>query len=576
MKLFENGTSCWTIVLPEDAPKLARVAAEEIQSVVEAASGVRLPIAAKAMPPFIKLGDDAPELSGGPFDEDYVIDVAEDRVVISGSGMRGMLYGAYDFLEEQLGARFFTTDTTYVPRRDSLALRPGRRYGRPDIAIRRMPFKSAEGMRFGGRLRFNELSGDPALNDNPEYGRGDYRFAIGHSIPAMVPDVLFIAHPEYFPMIDGARRHGPHHQRCLTNPAVLELTVEAVRRQLRENPMQRTIAVGQADTYPGRPNNCTCPACRAIDEAEGSPMGSLLRFVNAVAERIEPEFPHVMINTLAYRYTRKPPRLTRPRRNVMIVLCSIECCFSHPLDVGCGADYMEGPAGHVGNEAFTRDIEGWAAICNHLMIWDYVTNFAHYVAPHPNLSCLGPNVRFFKAHNAYGVYPEGAHDCRGAELDELKTYMLSRLLWQCNRDEKVDRDEFLIGKLGVAAASVMRAIDLMEKHMKDENIHMSTYHTPDERTFPKELVDELDALFDRAEITASNETAKAYVQRLRMSLRYVKLCLYAPKGENERRRAAETFLSDMARLGIDKLMEGGSMEKSKGRLYEMMGLSFKV
>ena len=48
-----------------------------------------------------------------------------------------------------------------------------------------------------------------------------------------------------------------------------------------------------------------------------------------VAEAIEKDSPNVRIDTLAYQYTRKPPRTIRPRANVIIRLCSIECCFRH-------------------------------------------------------------------------------------------------------------------------------------------------------------------------------------------------------------------------------------------------------
>ena len=572
MKLFENDKSLWKIVARPGLPKLAYKAAEEIQVAVREVGGAELPIAETGAEPAIYLEDHAEGLSGGRFDEDFVIEVSENRVVIAGSGLRGVLYGTYEFLEKWLGVRYLTGDTAVFPRRDALELKCGKVYNKPDIALRRMPFKSAEGLPLGGRLRFNQLSRDPGLAEYPEYGRGDYPYSIGHSIHMFVPDALFETHPEYFPMIGGERRHGEHHQRCLTNPDVLNMTIGAVKKQLRENPLQTTIAVGQADTYPDKPNNCACPACRAIDEEEGTPMGSLLRFVNAVAEAIEPEFPEVKINTLAYRYTRKPPKITKPRDNVMIVLCSIECCFSHPIDSGCGANYIDGPIGTVSNDQFVEDINGWAAISKNLMIWDYVTNFLHYLAPHPNLSCIGPNIRFFRAHNAYGVYPEGAHDCRGAEMDELRSYMLGRLLWDCGTDEKVDRDEFLIGKIGMAAASVARAIELIEEHVEKENIHMSTYHEPDGRTFPRELVDRLDGLFDRAEAVAPDETAKEYVQRLRMSLRYVKLCLYTEGTEDERRRTGEEFIEDMGRLGIDKLMEGGDMERSKERVWKLLKL----
>ena len=572
MKLFENGESRFSVVCGKDLPRLAHAAAEEIQWAVKEIGGAELPIVEENDGSSIRLTDRGEGILGGQFDEDYRIDVTQDDVVIAGSGERGILYGAYAFLERWLGVRYLTADTTLTPRRDSIELRPGTVYEKPDIAIRRMPFKCATGKRIGGRLRFNQLSGDPALIDQPEYGRGDYPAILGHSIPAFVPDELFEAHPEYFPLIDGGRRHGPHHQRCLTNPDVLRLSIEAVKKYLRENPMQTTIAVGQADTYPDKPNNCTCPACRAIDEAEGTPMGSLMRFVNQVAEAIEGEFPQVMVNTLAYRYTRKPPKTIKPRDNVMVVLCSIECCFSHPIGEGCGAEYADGPIGTVSNKAFVEDIEGWAAISKNLMIWDYVTNFLHYLAPHPNLHCVGPNVRFFKEHNAYGIYPEGAHDCRGAEMDEARTYVLSKLLWDCETDEEVDLWEFMIGKIGPAAASVMRGVELLKEHVEKENIHMSTYHEPDERTFPKELVDRLDELYDRAEAVAPDEKAKEYVERLRMPLRYVKICLYTEGTDGQRREIGEKYLQDMDRLGVDTLMEGGNMARSRERIYRLLKL----
>jgi hypothetical protein len=44
-----------------------------------------------------------------------------------------------------------------------------------------------------------------------------------------------------------------------------------------------------------------CDKCRAIDEKEGSPSGSIITFVNKVAD----EFPNHMISTLAYEYGRR-------------------------------------------------------------------------------------------------------------------------------------------------------------------------------------------------------------------------------------------------------------------------------
>ena len=57
----------------------------------------------------------------------------------------------------------------------------------------------------------------------------------------------------------------------------------------------------------------------------------MIRFVNQVAEQVERTHPGIRIHTFAYLYCRRPPKLTRPRDNVIVRLCSIECCFSHPI-----------------------------------------------------------------------------------------------------------------------------------------------------------------------------------------------------------------------------------------------------
>jgi hypothetical protein len=167
----------------------------------------------------------------------------------------------------------------------------------------------------------------------------------------------------------------------------------------------------------------------------------MLRFVNAVAADIEPEFPNVAISTLAYQYTRKPPALTKPRHNVIVQLCSIECSFCKPL-----ADER--------NKAFGDDIIGWSKISNRLYIWDYTTNFRHHIMPHPNLRVLGPNVKFFADHNVKGIFEQGAYTTNGAEMAELRAWVLAKLLWDPTRDGAALTNEFIEGYYGPAAAQI--------------------------------------------------------------------------------------------------------------------------
>jgi hypothetical protein len=173
----------------------------------------------------------------------------------------------------------------------------------------------------------------------------------------------------------------------------------------------------------------------------------MLRFVNAVAADIEEEFPNVAISTLAYQYTRKPPKHVKPRHNVIVRLCSIECSFSKPLS-------------HERNAAFREDIVGWSQICDRLYIWDYTTNFRHYVMPHPNLRVLGPNVKFFVDHNVKGIFEQGSYNTYGAEMAELRAWVLAKLLWDPTLDGRELVREFLHGYYGPAAPHIKAYLDV--------------------------------------------------------------------------------------------------------------------
>ena len=107
-------------------------------------------------------------------------------------------------------------------------------------------------------------------------------------------------------------------------------------------------------------------------------MGPLLRAVNSVADAIADEFPHVVVDTLAYQYTRPAPNISVPRKNVVIRLCSIECNFAAPLVRlaasasvrAClrmsAACWQTDPS----NAPFQHDMDAWAAISNRTYIWD--------------------------------------------------------------------------------------------------------------------------------------------------------------------------------------------------------------
>ena len=166
----------------------------------------------------------------------------------------------------------------------------------------------------------NEYKAANKLNDNvygvisEEYGSGiSYAGSFCHTMAYLIDPNLFETEPELFAY--GVKtRARTIDQPCLTNPRTLELAIQGVRKWLSENPEAKIVSVTQNDNQ----NYCVCENCKKVDKEEGSQAGTMLRFVNAIADDIKDDYPDVMVDTFAYQYTRKPPKITVPRDNVIV------------------------------------------------------------------------------------------------------------------------------------------------------------------------------------------------------------------------------------------------------------------
>ncbi len=480
-------------------------------------------------------------------EEGVFYSVEENLVFIGGGNVRGVLYSAYTFIEEELGCHRYTEELEVIPKAESLELTCKTYSFIPPMHYRACSFRDGEAQDYAV---FNKLNARSRIG--AEYG-GGFEFGIGfvHTLPGLIPDSLFDSHPEYFPLIDGERRKGPGHQRCLNNPNELAMTIEKVRADFRAHPDHKTASVSQADTGEV-PFCCTCPECSRINEEEGSLMGTQLRFVNAVADAIKDEFPDRYIETLAYRFTRHVTKITKPRDNVIIRLCSIECCFSHPIDE-C----------QHGNPAFVKDMCDWAACAKNIYIWDYVTNFLHYLAPQPNIGVLGPNMKFFVEHNTVGMFPEGAPDARGSELSELKSWLLAKLEWDPDFDTVKGTKEFISAFAGKGAPYIQSYVDRLTKRPEITGSHRGCYAQPDTDFFDGGFMKSAKEDFAAAKDAAENDEVLARICRWEMYIRYIDLILYPDQYTVEQLRAmVGEYVADMKKYGISKVHEGGTYESS--------------
>ena len=439
--ISKDGQANAVIVVAADASEPEQYAAKELAEFLGQITGAQFKTLGQEdeqascifVGPGAAQGGDAQFSTDGLGAEGVVIRTVDDDLILAGGRPRGTLYAVYTFLEDQLGCRWWSSTESTIPRK-------------PTVVVDGLDIRYVPPLEYRSPFWFDAFDGNWAARNKANGqshrlearhgGKHIYEGFVHTFFPLIPPQKYFAEHPEWFSEIDGQRKY-EHAQLCLTNEEMRKELVKNLKEQLRKNPAATIASVSQNDWH----GNCQCKNCAAIEQEEGSPAGLMLRFVNAVATDIEPEFPNVAISTLAYQYTRKPPKITKPRPNVIVQLCSIECSFCKPL-----ADER--------NKAFRDDIVGWSQISDRLYIWDYTTNFRHHIMPHPNLQVLGPNVKFFADHNVTGIFEQGAYTTNGAEMAELRAWVLAKLLWDPTRDGQALIDEFIEGYYGPAAPHI--------------------------------------------------------------------------------------------------------------------------
>jgi hypothetical protein len=569
-----DGKAQCVIVIPEPPSAPVRTAAQELADYLKLATGAEFSIVPETQAgpgPRILVGPcretaqrvpDAATVGQQP--DGIRLRTLPDALVLTGAEPRGALYAVYTFLEDVVGCRWWTSAEQFVPSRPTLSV-PGLDVSyAPKLLYREAFYRDALGGPFAARLRTN----GHFCRIAPEYG-GHYEI-VGwcHTFYQLLPpDRYFADHPEWYSLIDGERLNG-RGQLCLANG---EMRAELVRQalvRLREKPAAGMISISQNDWH-GR---CQCPACKALEEKYGGPSGALIHFVNQVAEELEKEFPEVLVETLAYQYTRQAPTGITPRRNVVVRLCSIECSYSQPLATG------------EQNAKFRADVEAWRAVAPRLYIWNYVTNFRHYILPHPNLRSLAPDIRFFVDSHAVGLFEQGDSGCSVGDFVQMRAWVLAHLMWNPALDENALIDEFLNGYYGAAGPRLRRYLDFREDAVAQSGAFLRCYMTDTSAWLSGEQLAQASALYAEAEAAVADqpELARrvrrerlaldhAWLQRWNSLVREAKLKGVPFPGPADPKALAEEFVQLANQYRAGQYREGGAFANYADSLLARFG-----
>lgn len=567
VNLVVDGRTDYCIILAKNASVSEHWAASELKRFITEMSGAVLPYCPDSSNPpekAILVGESVALRSipanGGYSvgDEGFLIKTIGGRIAIVGGRERGTMYGVYALLES-LGCRFLTDTVNKVPRKSTIAVPDIDVVETPAFEYRDVYIREAMHPDYAARNRGN--SANAGLDVKRGGSIAYYPFV--HSFASLVPlDKYWAAHPEYFSMIDG-KRTKDNTQLCMSNAEVLKVATETVLQWMREHPEAKLYSVSQNDWY----NNCQCPACKAIDEQEGSPSGLLLRFINAIAEQTEKVYPDKLVDTLAYQWTEKPPKITSPRANVRVRLCPIFCCEAHPYET-CDAPE---------NKAFIENLANWSKITNNLYIWHYNTSFANYLNPFPDFRQLMDTAKLYKRSGVKGIFWEGAYPAGGGgELGQLRSYLLSKITWNPEIDGEAVMKEFCDDYYGKAGRYVYEYVQLLEDKVTKDNIHMKIWAGPNDAYLTPEIIAASDALFDKAESVSDSPEILDRVRQARLSIEFVKLMQPIVRKETkgkeaELRKQLDDFIAQCKHYGMTNISEGEGLDPYYERIKKELG-----
>jgi hypothetical protein len=366
-----------------------------------------------------------------PRPDAFSIERRGSTLFIVGGDPRGALYGVYDWLEADLGVRWFMPGELGedVPERKDVPLPTAARVGAP-------AFEAVGGFAWAG---------GPGAEEWEEHVRakvGPPGSFFGHNWSSIIPATTANkqAHPEWFAWQGGVRTD----QLCTGNAEVVRLTAAAARDFFERQPDATTFSISPNDGG----GFCEDERCRSIDRlfrvTDGSLSDRLVYFANEVLTDLASTHPDKQVGLLAYMSYVRPPAVVKPLPNLVVMITRMpwEFCHVHALDdASCPL-----------NRRFVEYLRGWQRVCPHVAVYDYYGHFNAFT-PWPIVHSIRRDLPFL---HALGVSRFMSETQQHWANQGINFYVGAKLAWNPALD--VDRllDDYFARFYG-PAADPMRA-----------------------------------------------------------------------------------------------------------------------
>ena len=570
--LVKQGVSDYVLVLPNYALAYETMAAQEFAYFMEQATGCKLETVTETTVPagkkYISLGKTNQFMAAFPKADlsaldgtmsSYLIESKDDNIYITGSkAYRGqaVLWGVYDILNDLIGYQYYHNDEIYFEKSADVNLwEYEKKVVAPSFDMRTHSTNYIYAFpndTHGTRLRYINFS--RGLEWDP--------LTVGHS-----QVYIFLAprdedangvrygdsHPEWFldPTASGVAKN--ENQLCWTaggNPESLDLMQTVIAEEMLHYVMMDSEAtffmLGQQDTE----YVCQCQGCtKAMAEWGGSACGLQIDFVNGVIEKTEamldqqaPE-REVLYAIYAYKPTETPPVKTDengsfapysdriiPHEKLRVFFAPVRLNFGFPYDSPYNADAY-------------KNLLGWDAVCTdeQLMVYTYDLNIHQYFVNFFNLGTIASHMQDYEKAGVSYLLSQGVSDANAPCFDELRSYCISRLMWDTSLNTQELAADFIDHYYKDAAEPMQKLFDMIVDQnawylaVKDPGSGVATGITYNTTCYPRAFVEKMDEqIFAAMDAIAhlenqdpeQYELLKARIMKEYLSNIYLKMVMY--------------------------------------------------
>jgi len=326
---------------------------------------------------------------GGLENEARVFRNIGDDILIYGGGRCGTTFAIYQFLDEQLGMRFYHPwGDKKVPKYFTLAMMDFNRKMMPSYIVRDWNRSSytqvgcPTAQLFGRRARMHDNSFNPIsikgagvhtffLFVNP-FGQATNRpVAIPSPYPIFKDTHYFETHPEFFSLLKNGKRSDRNHF-CFANAELRRTLTQNVEKYLQSCKMEKDeTAVINIEQQDVGDHFCWCDGCQELERKYKSPGGPLYDYlIETASPYFRERYPNLILRFLAYNREQTefpPPPETLKNGKLPDNLC--------PFLAMLTADFSK-PYNSKSNQSVWDSLQGWGKIAHQMWYYYYPTTYA--------------------------------------------------------------------------------------------------------------------------------------------------------------------------------------------------------